>query len=118
MVEDRQFRSAWQTVNEVSGRKRILWQNLKAVHEEEKSQKSKEHFKNLLGNPMKITDKATSARHQTKQFMEVELAVLKKIEDAENLQTSMKFPRNMEDQKIWQDIFFPIRDAVYKQNTN
>ena len=55
-LEDRQYRLAWQTVNEVSGRKSTSRAKLKIASQEERLQKWKEHFKNLLGNPSKITE--------------------------------------------------------------
>ena len=54
-VEDRQSRLAWQTVNERSGRKGISSAKLKAASQEERRQKWKEHFKNLLGNWPDVT---------------------------------------------------------------
>ena len=53
---------AWQTVNEVSGRKSMLRIKLKVASQEERLQKWKEHFKNLLGNPPEITDKPTEKK--------------------------------------------------------
>ena len=56
-VEDRQSRIAWQTVNEVSKKKSILWAKLKPTSQEEQIQMWKEHFKNLLENFPKVTGK-------------------------------------------------------------
>ena len=44
-------------MNEVSRRKSTKGVKLKATSQEERLQKWKEHFKNLLGNPPEITDK-------------------------------------------------------------
>ena len=55
LVEDRQSRIAWQTVNEVSRRKSTAKVNLKATSQEERIQLWKQHFENLLGNPPKVT---------------------------------------------------------------
>ena len=54
--KERRAQIAWQTVNEVSERKRTSRAKLKATSQEEKLQKLKEHFKNLNENPFKITD--------------------------------------------------------------
>ena len=71
-VEDRQSRIAWQTVNEVSRRKSNEKAKLKVARKEERIQPWKQHFKNLLGKPPKVTDKPIgkiiSIRHQTRTF--------------------------------------------------
>ena len=57
LVDYRQSQLAWQTVNEKSGKKSILRAKLKPDSQEERLQKLKEHFKNLLRNPPEVTDK-------------------------------------------------------------
>ena len=52
-VEDRQSRIAWHIVNKFRGRKGTSRTKLKAASQEERFQKWKEHFKNLLGNTQK-----------------------------------------------------------------
>ena len=54
-MEDRQSRIAWQTINEVSRRKNTAKAKLKAANQQERIKLWKQHFKNLLGNPPKIT---------------------------------------------------------------
>ena len=54
-VKDRQYRIAWQTINEVSRRKSTAKAKLKAANQQERIKLWKQHFKNLLGNPPKIT---------------------------------------------------------------
>ena len=54
-VEYRQARIAWQTVNEVSRRKSTGKAKLKATSQQERIHPWKQHFKNLHGNPPKIT---------------------------------------------------------------
>ena len=44
-------------VNEVSKEKSTLRAKLKAANQEERMQMGKEHFKNILGNSPKVTDK-------------------------------------------------------------
>ena len=48
-VEDRQFRIAWQTVNEWVKEKALSRAKLKVASQEERIHLRKEHFKNLLG---------------------------------------------------------------------
>ena len=55
-VEDRQSRIAWQTINEVSRRKSTTKAKLKAASQQERVKLWEQHFKNLLGNPPKITN--------------------------------------------------------------
>ena len=54
-VEDSQSRIAWQTINEVSKRKSTAKAKLKATNQQERIKLWKQHFKNLLGNPPKVT---------------------------------------------------------------
>ena len=98
-VEDRQFRIAWQTVNEVSRRKRTAKAELKATSQEERIHLWKQHFENLPGNPPKVTHE-TITRIISKQlniklgqFTQEELdALLKKIK-IEKQQGLMKYPQ-------------------------
>ena len=53
-VEDRQSRIAWQTINEVSGRKSTAKAKLKAANQQERIKLWK-HFENLLANPPNVT---------------------------------------------------------------
>ena len=54
-MEDRQSRIAWQTINKVSRRKSTVKDKLKATNQQERIKLWKQHFKNLLGNPLKVT---------------------------------------------------------------
>ena len=56
LVEHRQSRKAWQTVNEVSRRKSTARAKLKAASQEERIHLWKQHFENLLRKPLKVTD--------------------------------------------------------------
>ena len=56
-MEDRQSRIAWQTINEVSKRKSTVKTKLKATNQQERIKQWKQHFKNLLRNPPKVTHK-------------------------------------------------------------
>ena len=55
-VDDKQSRIVWQTINEVSRRKSTAKAKLKAANQQERIKLWKQHFKNLLGNPPKVTD--------------------------------------------------------------
>ena len=55
LFQDRQYRIAWQTVNEASRRKCPAKAKLKATNHEERIQLWKQHFENFLGNPPKVT---------------------------------------------------------------
>ena len=55
LVEDRQSRIAWQTINEVSRRKSTAKAKLKATNQQERIKLWKQHSENLLGNPPKVT---------------------------------------------------------------
>ena len=55
LVEDRQSRIAWQTINEVSRRKSTAKAKLKAANQQKRIKLWKQQFENLLGNPLKVT---------------------------------------------------------------
>ena len=69
------------TVNELSGKKSTLRAKLKAVCQEERLLKWKEHFMNLLRNPPEVTDKPIQNIINGKlgQFTEEELVTVLKI---------------------------------------
>ena len=87
-VEDRQSRIVWQTINEVSRRKSTAKAKLKATNQQERIKLWKQHFKNLLGNPPKVTHESIT-RITSKQldiklgpFTQEELdSVLRKIKN-------------------------------------
>ena len=54
-VEDRQSRIAWQTINEVIRRKSTVKAKLKATSQQDRIHLWKQHFENLLGNPLEVT---------------------------------------------------------------
>ena len=55
LVEDRQSRIAWQTINKVSKRKSTTKAKLKAANQQERIKLWKQHFENLLGKSPKVT---------------------------------------------------------------
>ena len=99
LVEDRQSRIAWQTINEVSRRKSTAKVKLKATTQQNRIHPWKQHFENLLGNPPKVTHEPIM-RIINKQldiklgpFTQEELdLVLRKIK-TEKQQGSMKYPQ-------------------------
>ena len=54
-MEDRQSRIAWQTINKVSRIKSTAKGKLKATNQQERIKLRKQHFENLLGKPLKVT---------------------------------------------------------------
>ena len=56
-VEDRQSGIAWQTINEVIGRKSTAKAKLKAASQQERIKLWKQHFEYLLANPPNVTQK-------------------------------------------------------------
>ena len=67
-VEDRQSRIAEQTINEVSRRKSAVKAKRKATNQQERIKLWKQHFENLLGNPLKVTHE-TITRIISMQFV-------------------------------------------------
>ena len=54
-MEDRQSRIAWQTINEVSGRKSTAKAKMKAANQQERVKLWEQHFENILANPPNVT---------------------------------------------------------------
>ena len=81
----------------MNGRKSSLRAKLKAASQEERLQKWKGYFKNLLGNPPEIMDEPTEEIIHVQldiklgQFMEEELDVVQKKLKTEKLQASKYF---------------------------
>ena len=67
-AENKQSSLTWQTVNEVTGRKRSTQAKLKASSQDERLQKWKEHFQNLLGKAPVIKDQPISLKRNWKQL--------------------------------------------------
>ena len=97
-------------------------EKLKTASQEERIQKGKEHFKNLLGNPTKVTDKPITKINNTQldirleKFTEEELNVLKKIKTRKSAGLQEILP------EVWKtrefdNILLRLCNIVYKQNT-
>ena len=121
-VEDRQSRIAWQTINEVSRRKSTTKAKLKAANQLERIKLWKQHFKNLLGNPPKVTHEPIT-RIISKQldiklglFMQEELdSVLKKIKNRKAAGLD-EIPPEVWKTRQFNDIQLWHCNAFYNQN--
>ena len=122
-VEDRQSRIAWQTINEVSRRKNTAKAKLKAANQQERIKLWKQHFKNLLGNPPKITHEPIT-RIISKQldiklgpFTQEELdSVLKKIKNRKAAGLD-EIPPEVWKTRQFDDILLRHCNAVYNQTS-
>ena len=86
--ENKQSSLAWQTVNEITGRKKSTKAKIKASNQEERLKKWMNHFQNLLGKPPIVTDSTIEnvIEHKLEikpgPFNELELdLVLKKLKN-------------------------------------
>ena len=81
---------------------------IKAANQEERLEKWKDHFKNLLRNLPEITDNLTEeikCQVGIKQFTEEELGtVLKTIKRRNSAGLSEIAPNSIEDKRIWRHI--------------
>ena len=121
-MEDRQSRIAWQTINEVSRRKSTAKAKLKAANQQEKIKLWKQHFENLLGNPLKVTHEPNT-RIISKQldiklepFIQEELdSVLRKIKNRKAAGLD-EIPPEVWKTRQFDDILLRQCNAVYNQN--
>ena len=121
-VENRQFRTAWQTVNEVGRRTSTAKAKLKAISQEEQIHLWKQHFENLLGKSPKFKhEPITKINNQLDiklgQLTREELdSVLRKIQKRKTARLDEKPP------EVWKirefdDILLQHCNAAYNQNT-
>ena len=121
-VEDRQSRIAWQTKNEVSGRKSTAKAKLKAANQQERIKLWKQHFENLLANPPNVTQELIT-RIISKQldiklgpFTKEELdSVLRKIKNRKAAGLD-EIPPEVWKTRQFDDILLRHCNAVYNQN--
>ena len=121
-VEDRQFRIAWQTINEVSRRKSTAKVKLKAANQQERIKLWKQHFKNLLGNPPKVMNEPIT-RIISKQLdiklglftKEVLDSVFRKIKNRKAAGLD-EIPPEVWKTRQFDDILLSQCNAVYNQN--
>ena len=122
-MEDRQSRIAWQMINEVSRRKSTAKAKLKAANQQERIKLWKQHFKNLLGNPPKVTHEPIT-RIISKQldiklgpFTQEELdSVLRKIKNRKAAGLD-EIPPEVWKTRQFDDILLQHCNTVYNQNT-
>ena len=121
-MEDRQSRIAWQTINEVSGRKSTAKAKLKAANQQKRIKLWKQHFENLLANPPNITQEPIT-RIISKQldiklgpFTKEELdSVLRKIKNRKATGLD-EIPPEVWKTRQFDDILLRHCNAVYNQN--
>ena len=121
-MEDRQSRIAWQTINKVSRRKNTAKAKLKAANQQERIKLWKQHFENLLGNPLKRTHEPIT-RIISKQldiklgpFTQEELdSVLRKIKNRKATGLD-EIPPEVWKTRQFDDILLRHCNAVYNQN--
>ena len=104
-------------------RESIVRAKLKAAHQEERIQKWKEHFKNLLGNFPKVTGKPITKiinnqldiklGHFTQEELDVELTKIKnrKVAGLDDIPPEVRKTRKSD------DLLLRFCNAVYNQNT-
>ena len=120
-VEDRQSRIAWQTINEVSRRKRTAKAKLKAANKQERIKLWKQHFENLLGHPSKVTHEPIN-RIISKQ-LDIKLgpftqeldSILRKIKNRKAARLD-EIPPEIWKTRQFDDILLWHCNAVYNQN--
>ena len=121
-VEDKQSRIAWQTINEVSGRKSTAKAKPKAANQQERIKLWKQHFENLLANLPNITLEPIT-RIISKQldiklgpFTKEELdSVLRKIKNRKAAGLD-EIPPEVWKTRQFDDILLRHCNAVYNQN--
>ena len=122
LVEDRQSRTAWQTINEVNRRKSTAKAKLKAANQQERIKLWKQHFENLLGNPPKVTHEPIT-RIISKQldiklgpFTQEELdSILRKIKKRKAAGLD-EIPPEVWKTRQFDDILLRHCNSVYNQN--
>ena len=120
-VEDRQSRIAWQTINEVSGRKSTAKAKLKAANQQERIKLWKQHCENLLGNPPNITQEPTT--RIISEQLDIKLgpftkeldSVLRKIKNRKAAGLD-EIPPEVWKTRQFDDILLRHCNAVYNQN--
>ena len=122
LVEDRQSRIAWETINEVSRRKSTTKAKLKATNQQERIKQWKQHFENLQGNPPKVTYEPIT-RIISKQ-LDIKLglfthegldSVLRKIKNRKATGLD-EIPPEVWKTRQFDDILLRHCNAVYNQN--
>ena len=120
-VEDRQSRIVWQIINEVSRRKSTAKAKLKAANQQERIKLWKQHFKNLLENPAKVTHEPIT-RIISKQ-LDIKLGPFTQELDSVHIKIKNKKAAGLDKipPEVWKtrkfdDILLRHCNAVYNQN--
>ena len=112
-VDDRQSRIAWQTLNEVSGRKSPAKAKLKAANQQERIKLWKQHFENLQANTRIISQQLDI---KLGPFTKEELdSVLRKIKNRKAAGLD-EIPPEVWKTRQFDDILLRHCNAVYNQN--
>ena len=121
-MEDRQSRLAWQTINNVSRRKSTAKAKLKAANQQERIKLWKQHFENLLGNPLKVTHEpitriiSKQLNIKLRPFTQEELdSVLRKIKNRRAAGLN-EIPPEVWKIRQFDDILLWHCNGVYNQN--
>ena len=120
--ENKQSSLAWQMVNEVIGQKRSTQAKLKASSQDERLQKWKEHFQNLLGKAPVIKDQPIQ------QIIDNELPIKKGPFSEEELEAVLKKLKNKKapgldeiPPEVWKtsfnDILLKSCNSLYNQSS-
>ena len=122
-VEDWKLWIAWQTVNEVNKMKSTSAAKLKAASQEEWIQMWEEHFKNLLRNSLKVSNKPIAKIINSQPDIklgqltkEEHNVVLTKIKSRKGAGLN-KIPPEVWKTKKFDDLLLRFCNDVYKQNT-
>ena len=122
-AENKQSSLAWQTVDKVTGRKRSTQAKLKASSQDERLQKRKERFQNLLGKAPVIKDQPIQ------QIIDNELPMKKGPFSEEELETVLKKLKNKKapgldeiPPEVWKtksfnDILLKSCNSLYNQSS-
>ena len=119
--EDRPSRIAWQTIVEVSRRKSTAKAKLKAANQQERIKLWKQHFKTLLGNPLKVTHEPITTIFSKQldiklgPFTKELESVLRKIRNWKVAGLD-EIPPEVWKTRQFDDILYRHSNAVYNQN--
>ena len=121
-MEDRQSRIAWQTINKVSRRESTAKAKLKATNQQERIKLWRQHFKNLLGNPPKVTHEQITRIISKKLDIKLGLFTLEELDSVYRKIKNRKaaeldgIPPEVWKTRKFYDILLRHCNAVYNQN--
>ena len=109
-----QSRIVWQSMNEVSRRKSTTKGKLKATNQQERIKMWKQHFENLLGNPLKVTHEPITRVISKQLDIKVD-SILRKIKNRKAAGLD-EIPPEVWKTRQFNDILPPHCNSVYNQN--